>query len=445
MSTESFPSKVEISNNNPLHTQELRGEAHFAVADPNGELSDVVLASGEPNPQDRSHRSADRIGIQDIEGNAVGNFNLVQTNERSWINDIEINPDRREEKLAVSAYLGIISVLHEVDRQLESDPMGLSEHSARVWESLVRRGVATRLDEVDRHGHPKFVSQAPERQYDSVESDVSQRLELTKEDLMEIGEAAIADEVEIVKADSQFGSNELEPPPGFRYNPDLLEDYEDQVKGAIESYNYQEAPIPSLEGVSELAVEPIFNPTNAPEDEIYAKGKVPASMRKIGLATHEELTGSNEPVEMWRIVERKALQDGTGLSASSILTNGSLGNVEEFDSTKHLASNHAKRVADSEKATPFVSFSTDPEHLAKTMILRHGFGVADGRDSVIVRVKVDPNRVITGGQKKQQEVWLLGGVAPDEYIAAYDINDFVNTMAPESVVRLNNQHRVAVT
>jgi hypothetical protein len=229
-------------------------------------------------------------------------------------------------------------------------------------------------------------------------------------------------------------TSESVPPTGFVFNPDMLESYEEQVETAHRKAAYQAEPIPSFEDVPTVDVTPAFNPSDASEEEIYARGRVPESLRRLGEATHAELTGNSEPVEMWRIVERKRLKDGSGLASSRVLYDRTLGKVEEFDAVKHLASNHERRVADPGAATPFVSFSTDPRSLAERVILRHGFGVKGGRDSVVVKVQVDPSRVITRGEQKESEVLLIGGVAPEEYVAAYEVSDFVARLVPNEAV-----------
>lgn len=161
MPNEQPPSKIIISDEQPLLTEQLRDSEEFQIADPTGELPDVTLASGTPNPLDRHHPNALRVGIYDANSEEVGALNLIQKNRRSWVNDVAIKPERQGERLAVATYLGIIAAQRSVGRVLESDPMGLSDHSVRVWESLTRRGVAQQLENVDRHGHPRFVSQPP--------------------------------------------------------------------------------------------------------------------------------------------------------------------------------------------------------------------------------------------------------------------------------------------
>jgi len=152
------------------------------------------------------------------------------------------------------------------------------------------------------------------------------------------------------------------------------------------------------------------------------------------MAPRSKWVDDSQSVEMWRIVERSKLEDGTGLVSSSILHGNSLGDVEASDPVKHLLSHHERRMSDESASTPFVSFSTDPEYLARNLILKHGFGVSGGRDSVVVCVQVKPGRVITGPENKEPEVLLLGGVAPSEYVAAYGVEDFISHLVPEGEV-----------
>ncbi len=233
-------------------------------------------------------------------------------------------------------------------------------------------------------------------------------------------------------ADPEVSDTRPVSSPGFKYNDDLLDtSYDEQVRMHNRWYEYQNAPIPSFEGVPVVGITPPFSPTNAPVEEIYARNRVPMSMRSYGHAPHSEFDHT-EPVDIWRIVDRMRLKDGSALVSSQILHHGTVGDIENFDGMKHYGTHHESRDF-SGKETPFVSFVTDPEGLAEDYILRAGFGVKGGRDSVVVRVKVDPSRVITHGQKKDTGgVLLIGGVAPDEYVAAYEIADFVSTLVPEN-------------
>lgn len=229
-----------------------------------------------------------------------------------------------------------------------------------------------------------------------------------------------------------IASDKLTPPPGFQYNPDILADYDEQVRSAIAEEAYQAEPIPSFEGVPTIDITPTFNPTGAQDSEIYARCRTAESLMPDTVSINE-LTDTRS-IEMWRIVERSKLKDGTGLVSSRILHDNTLGNVEDLNVVKHLTSSHERRMNDKDTSTPFVSFSTDPRDLAKNVILRHGFGVKGGRDSVVVRVQVDPDRVITGTKDKEPEVLLLGGIAPSEYLAAYSVSDFISQLVPEEEI-----------
>jgi len=122
--------------------------------------------------------------------------------------------------------------------------------------------------------------------------------------------------------------------------------------------------------------------------------------------------------------------DGTGMVSSSVLQNNTLGDIENIEPVTHLLSNHDRRMSSDAKATPFVSFATDPGNLAKD-ILSRGFGIKGGRDPVVVQAVVAPDRVLTMGKKKEPEVLLIGGVAPNEFVAAYEVKDFIATVVPE--------------
>jgi len=218
-------------------------------------------------------------------------------------------------------------------------------------------------------------------------------------------------------------------PPGFTYNPDIMSDYEEQRRYAWGEHAHQTSPVPSFEDVPKVDVVPMFNPTAAPEDQIYARSRAPDVLRSWGILPKSEW-GDTQPVEMWRLVERSTLEDGTGLVSSRILQESTLGDVERFDPRRHYASHHEARMADSGASTPFVSFPTDPQDLAENALL-HGFGIEGGRDSVVVRVSVDPDRVLSLSKAKTSEVLLLGGVAPEEFSAAFSVKGFIDKFVPE--------------
>lgn len=215
---------------------------------------------------------------------------------------------------------------------------------------------------------------------------------------------------------------ELVPPPGFKFDPESMTDYDQQVRSAISMAAYDAEPLPSFEGVPTVDITPTFNPTQATESEVYARDRVP---RDLEWKTWADQFGETEPPVLWRVVDRAKLQDGTALVSSRILLDNGLGDVEGFNPNLHLLSYDTKRMSDPALATPYISFSTDPQDLAKIVILKYGFGVKWGQDAVVVKVQADPHRVVTENRKKSTEVLLVGGVAPTEYVAAYEINDFL--------------------
>jgi hypothetical protein len=229
-------------------------------------------------------------------------------------------------------------------------------------------------------------------------------------------------------------TTQLTPPDGFRYNPDSLDDYDEQVRFAVERAAERATSIPSFEGVPQLDIRPTFNPSGAPKSEIYAHGRQPRTTQ-TGKRLRSDQTDSKQPVEVWRLLERSKLEDGTGLVSSRVLLTGSLGDIENYDDSEHYHSYDALRTTDPKRTSPYVSFSTDPANLAKNLVLQKGQGVKGGRDSVVVRALVAPDRVLTGtAGEKEPEVVLVGGLAPDEYQAAYSVEDFVNTMVPDQEI-----------
>ncbi len=153
-----------ITHEIPVATEAMRAGEHaplFNAVDPGGLLPDVVIV---PIAEEgaRRHNTAQRLGIVH-KGDEVGQFNLVQTRTRSWVNDIELAERARGpgKRLGVAAHVGLIAVLSQNGRKLESDPGGLNENSVRTWESLERRGIARRhLSDTDQHGYPRFASTA---------------------------------------------------------------------------------------------------------------------------------------------------------------------------------------------------------------------------------------------------------------------------------------------
>jgi hypothetical protein len=161
--------EVIINDETPLSTADLRGHPVFTTADPAGLIPDVTLGSAPLNPRDRPHRNETRVGIYK-NSQMVGAFNLAQLpSGTAWIRDVRIDPEKRGGRLGVATYLGVIAAAHEVGRQVQSDPAGLSPEkdgespARRVWESLVRRGVAEVVEgRQGKHGNPMFISRPPE-------------------------------------------------------------------------------------------------------------------------------------------------------------------------------------------------------------------------------------------------------------------------------------------
>ncbi|GAC1387297.1 MAG: hypothetical protein NVS1B7_1840 [Candidatus Saccharimonadales bacterium] len=111
-------------------------------------------------PEVRNHGFAQGYSIQDADGEPVGTFNLVgrPEGESRWVNNVQITPERRGERLAVAAYAGVIAVLGAEGTRLISDPQGLSDASVRVWQSLSKRGLASATQDTDVHGYSRFTS-----------------------------------------------------------------------------------------------------------------------------------------------------------------------------------------------------------------------------------------------------------------------------------------------
>jgi hypothetical protein len=192
-------------------------------------------------------------------------------------------------------------------------------------------------------------------------------------------------------------------------------------------------------------LQPTFNPSNAPDDQIYAKGvKLPDSPAKNwGFKPHSELHPDADQVDIYRIVERDLVASGVGLVASRIVDTGSLGDRTELGDLKfkmqdHMASSHQKRV-ETGRTTPFVSFSSRPEDLADSVIGGSGFGVKDGSDSVVVHARVAPDRILSAPGADGREDLLVGGVSPEEYQTAYEIDDFVSAYgSPDQPVNVRD-------
>ena len=154
-----MPEKVQINDQRPLDTAQLRKHRVFTVGDPLGQVPDVVLASAPLNPRDRPHRDSQRVGIY-RGGERVGALNVTQKpSGATWFNDVRIEQHRQGERLGVATYMGILAVAHEAGRHVQSDPAGLSPDSTHLWQSLVRRGIAEVVPNThDAQGNPRFIS-----------------------------------------------------------------------------------------------------------------------------------------------------------------------------------------------------------------------------------------------------------------------------------------------
>lgn len=216
-------------------------------------------------------------------------------------------------------------------------------------------------------------------------------------------------------------------PPGYRYNPDLLEDADEQLLYAWQDYDYQNTPPPNFDHVPALDVSPSFNPTNAPLADLLKENWCPDSLKRTGWDVHGAHTQSGERVKIWRFVDRSSLQDGTGITSSTIIEGKPF--EDHPDMFRHMASTQASRTGD--RATPFVSFTTDPEYAA-SLFKAKDFGQRGGRDSVVIQATVTPGRILSHGRKKEGEVLLIGGLGADEYDKAMEIDDFIEAATAES-------------
>lgn len=154
--------KVFVNDEQPFSSRHDSVQQYFDQATQVSELPHIILASAPVNPRDRPRPPIQRVGIYTEHEERVGAFNLIQSRDRSWLNDIRI-PERKGEKFGIAAYVGVIALLSTVGRNLESDPGGLSPESEFVWHSLTRRGLAIPIDDgFDQHGHARFVSKQPQ-------------------------------------------------------------------------------------------------------------------------------------------------------------------------------------------------------------------------------------------------------------------------------------------
>ncbi len=187
------------------------------------------------------------------------------------------------------------------------------------------------------------------------------------------------------------------------------------------------------ESSDEPAIEPRFNPTNAPESEVYARGRRLNPHFDIGWKPHSDFETSEEYVDIVRVMERELVESGLGLVASRIVLENSLGDFDKVELADHTASTHERRMS-GEQSTPFISFASDVRHLVERIVLRHGYGLQEGQDGVIVHARVHPSRLLTPGAGDHPEVLLVGGVAPEEYVDTQNVADFVREHTAKDVL-----------
>lgn len=219
-------------------------------------------------------------------------------------------------------------------------------------------------------------------------------------------------------------------PPGFVFDPLNFDDLEEQIAAAHKRAIKDAAPKPSFAGVPQSDTVPTFNPTGAREDEVFRDDISPQDAHGRWRPHSEFHPGDDTPVEIYRLEERRRVETGLGLIASQVLIDNTLGDTSELTTDHHFSSTHEARTDRPENATPFVSFTSDPENLGKRLILGKGFGIAGQRDSVVVRAEVHPSRVLTRGENRSNEALLVGGLAPREFRGVYEVPDFVSTVVP---------------
>jgi len=150
-------------------TAELRQDPRFAVmfdSEPGHELPDVSIRPYD-GPEVTNYGTRSGHEILDAGGNQVGTFTLVGRNDRPRRNVFDIRiPERNTRRLAVATYVGLIATLGIEGNYMTSDPMHLKEPSNRVWESLVRRGLAVVDTDAgtDRNGYPRYTTKPSNEQ-----------------------------------------------------------------------------------------------------------------------------------------------------------------------------------------------------------------------------------------------------------------------------------------
>ncbi len=158
-------------------------------------------------------------------------------------------------------------------------------------------------------------------------------------------------------------------------------------------------------------IKPKFNPTNAPESEVHARGRY---------ALADDWLPNEEPLRIFRLEERERVINGLGITASSIVTCGNLGAMGLYDPRLHLLSRHESR-----GSSPFVSFGSSV--LVRQLVQDHEWGI----DPVVVEAEIGARRSLV--HPLISEVLLVGGLSPDEFIAAHEVDDFIDGLENSSI------------
>ncbi len=181
-------------------------------------------------------------------------------------------------------------------------------------------------------------------------------------------------------------------------------------------------------------ITPIFSVGMSPDDQAYGSAPLSSQMSGRWMPYHE--VGSvDKPVELWRLEDRDRVVSGLGLVSSRALLESNVGSLDDVRRVDHLASNFESRRDGINRfgkyrPSPFISFSANPRHLAEKVIIRHGFGLNSGRDSVVLRAQINQDRLVNG--LGSEEVLLWGALSPSEYMEAYEIDDFIAEHMPEN-------------
>lgn len=151
-------------------TAELRQDTRFApmfTSEPGHELPDVSVRPYD-GPEVTNYGTRSGHEILDADGSQIGTFNLVgsTTKDRRNVFDIRIDPEQQGKRLAVATYVGLIATLSVEGKYMTSDTMHLKEPSNRVWESLIRRGIAVVDTDAgtDRNGYPRYTTKPSDKQ-----------------------------------------------------------------------------------------------------------------------------------------------------------------------------------------------------------------------------------------------------------------------------------------